>query len=470
MSADTERPPRRRCAGRHPAGGRRRLPPLGPRGWLRWTWRQLTSMRTAPCSSSCCSPSPPLPGSTFPQRSINSRAHGSLDRRPPEHAGRSLDRLGFFDVFASPWFAAIYLLLFVSLVGCVLPRSGQHWTRCAAPRRGPRGGSTGCRRTTPGRSTPTWRRPSRPPVPSLRARRYRVAQPRGRHAERREGLPRGDRQPRLPPRALGVSSASPSGTCSAGRATSSSRPARPSPTPSRATTRFTPGPWVDTRRCSRSPSPSTGWTPPSSDDVTGRRPVRRAAQFDGIHDRHGAAPGRRPRRARSRPTTRSTPAAAEVFLLGNGYAPKITVRDGEGRSCSPARCRSCPRTTTTGRSGRSRCRTPRPQQLGLRRACSCRPASSPPPGPTSVFPDSLDPALALTRLEGTPVPGRAAAVGLLPRHLQDDPAEERRRHRRPADLDQAGPDGPAAGGRGSITFEGVQRFAALSIRYDPGKG
>ena len=31
-----------------------------------------------------------------------------------------------FDVFGSAWFAAVYLLLFVSLVGCVVPRSLHH--------------------------------------------------------------------------------------------------------------------------------------------------------------------------------------------------------------------------------------------------------------------------------------------------------------------------------------------------------
>jgi cytochrome c biogenesis protein len=34
-----------------------------------------------------------------------------------------LDRLGLFSVFGAPWFAAIYLLLFLSLAGCVLPRT-----------------------------------------------------------------------------------------------------------------------------------------------------------------------------------------------------------------------------------------------------------------------------------------------------------------------------------------------------------
>ena len=33
------------------------------------------------------------------------------------------DRLGLFDVYSAPWFAAIYLALLVSLVGCILPRS-----------------------------------------------------------------------------------------------------------------------------------------------------------------------------------------------------------------------------------------------------------------------------------------------------------------------------------------------------------
>lgn len=34
-----------------------------------------------------------------------------------------LDKLGFFDAYSSPWFSAIYLLLMVSLVGCILPRT-----------------------------------------------------------------------------------------------------------------------------------------------------------------------------------------------------------------------------------------------------------------------------------------------------------------------------------------------------------
>ncbi len=47
-----------------------------------------------------------------------------------------IDAVGGFEVFASPWFAAIYLLLMISLVGCVFPRTAPASTcaRSASPR------------------------------------------------------------------------------------------------------------------------------------------------------------------------------------------------------------------------------------------------------------------------------------------------------------------------------------------------
>ena len=58
-------------------------PRLGPLGWLRWTWRQLTSMRTALFLLLLLAIGA-IPGSTFPQRSIDPVAHHGLDRRPPD--------------------------------------------------------------------------------------------------------------------------------------------------------------------------------------------------------------------------------------------------------------------------------------------------------------------------------------------------------------------------------------------------
>ena len=38
-----------------------------------------------------------------------------------------LDALGLFSTFSTPWFSAIYLLLFISLVGCIIPRTKHHF-------------------------------------------------------------------------------------------------------------------------------------------------------------------------------------------------------------------------------------------------------------------------------------------------------------------------------------------------------
>ena len=66
-----------------------------------------------------------LPGALLPQRSLN---QSLVDQYFTDHPTLAplLDRLGFFDVFAAPWFAAVYLLLMISLVGCVLPRALEH--------------------------------------------------------------------------------------------------------------------------------------------------------------------------------------------------------------------------------------------------------------------------------------------------------------------------------------------------------
>jgi cytochrome c biogenesis protein len=99
-------------------------PDIGFVGLLRWFWRQLTSMRTALVLLLLLGVAA-IPGSVFPQRTQNPLAvRDYLEANPT--VGPVLDRLSFFDVYGSPWFSAIYLLLFISLIGCVLPRSLEH--------------------------------------------------------------------------------------------------------------------------------------------------------------------------------------------------------------------------------------------------------------------------------------------------------------------------------------------------------
>jgi cytochrome c biogenesis protein len=100
-------------------------PRQGPRrSPLLVAWRQLTSMRTALLLLALLGLAA-IPGSLLPQRGLNPvKVDQFLANHP--HLGPFLDRLSFFDVFAAPWFAAIYLLLFVSLVGCLFPRIRLH--------------------------------------------------------------------------------------------------------------------------------------------------------------------------------------------------------------------------------------------------------------------------------------------------------------------------------------------------------
>ena len=112
-------------------------PRLGPLGWVRWGWRQLTSMRTAILLLLLLALAA-IPGSLFPQRSVDPvRVRAFVE----DHPGLApwLDRLFLFDVFSSPWFASIYLLLMISLVGCIVPRTAQHAGPCGPGHHGHHG-------------------------------------------------------------------------------------------------------------------------------------------------------------------------------------------------------------------------------------------------------------------------------------------------------------------------------------------
>ena len=87
-------------------------------------WRSLTSMRTALILLFLLALAA-IPGALLPQRPLNEQKtltyiadHGRL--------GEFMDKIQLFDVFSSAWFTAIYVLLFVSLVGCLTPRMIEH--------------------------------------------------------------------------------------------------------------------------------------------------------------------------------------------------------------------------------------------------------------------------------------------------------------------------------------------------------
>jgi len=103
----------------------RRTGDLTAREFLRWAWRQLTSMRTALVLLLLLALAA-IPGSVIPQSGVDSL---KTSRWQADHPDLTpiYERLGLFSVYDSAWFAAIYTLLMVSLVGCIIPRLFVYW-------------------------------------------------------------------------------------------------------------------------------------------------------------------------------------------------------------------------------------------------------------------------------------------------------------------------------------------------------
>lgn len=101
------------------------IPELGLVGLIRFAWRQLTSMRTALILLMMLGVAA-VPGSLIPQRTSNPIGVRDFFEKHPGTAP-FYDKLSLFDVYGSPWFSAIYILLFISLIGCVLPRTVEHF-------------------------------------------------------------------------------------------------------------------------------------------------------------------------------------------------------------------------------------------------------------------------------------------------------------------------------------------------------
>jgi len=454
------------------------LPALGPVGMLRWAWRQLTSMRTALFLLLLLAIAA-VPGSIWPQRNIDAgRVADYLARH--RSAGPWLDRLGFFDVYSSPWFAAIYLLLFISLVGCVVPRSKIHWRAMRAQ--------------PPAAPIRLERLPEHgqievdgAPEEVLQIARDVLARRQflgghwvGRHSLvrrwrlRSEGLWlsaesgylretgnlvfhtslivvivavavghlfgwRGDR--------ILVTGQSFSNTIS-------------------AYDTFDPGPWVNTQ---------------------GLSPFIVAVdRLDVTFEEHsiGAQRGA-PRDFTAYTRTQTGPSAPQihqilkvngpltfggtsVFLLGNGYAPVITVRDGAGQVLMHEATPFLPQDANYKSVGAIKVSAASPKQLGFFGFFLPSEYLDQEAGPSSFFPDLKNPALALGVYEGELYPqGRPQSVYTLSTEkmtqLKNASGQPLRLLLKP------GQTISLPGGRGSITFDAVQRWAGLSIRYDPGK-
>ncbi|MFE4868816.1 cytochrome c biogenesis protein ResB [Streptomyces sp. NPDC056682] len=96
---------------------------IGVFGWIRWFWRQLTSMRLALILLFLLSLGA-IPGSLIPQTSVDEMKVADFQKRH-DTISPIYEKLGLFHVYSSVWFSAIYILLFISLIGCIVPRTWQ---------------------------------------------------------------------------------------------------------------------------------------------------------------------------------------------------------------------------------------------------------------------------------------------------------------------------------------------------------
>ena len=103
----------------------RRAGELTARELLRWSWRQLTSMRTALILLLVLALAA-IPGSVIPQAGVDALG---TSRWKEDHPTLTplYESLDLFSVYDSAWFSAIYILLVLSLVGCIVPRTFHYW-------------------------------------------------------------------------------------------------------------------------------------------------------------------------------------------------------------------------------------------------------------------------------------------------------------------------------------------------------
>jgi cytochrome c biogenesis protein len=438
------------------------LPKLGAFGWIRWAWRQLTSMRTALFLLLLLSVAA-VPGSIFPQRNIDAgRVADYIAQNPTTSPW--LDRFGFFDVYSSPWFSAIYLLLFVSLVGCIVPRTKVHLAALRATP--PRAPARLARLDEHAEVVTDLSQDEALAVARevLRGKRFRLHSHDDTSVSGESGYLRETGNLVFHLALTGIIVGMAVGHVFGWRGDIILAEGDRFASSAGTYNTISPGPWVDTESL-----------PPF---VLG---------LDRLDVQFNETPGRgfgMPReftayttlqREPGAPTTKEsvsvnhpiTVDGADIFLLGNGYTPVITVRDAKGDILYREATPFLPQDANYRSVGVIKVPSASPKQLGL--TGFFLPTAEPTfvHGPASLFPDAKDPEVALSIWEGNLFPGDAPqSVYTL---NTDEMTQVTKADGSPALIRlKPGQTYEIPGGRGSVTFDSVKRFAGLSVRTDPG--
>lgn len=442
------------------------MPSLGVAGTVRFFWRQLTSMQTALFLLLLLAVAA-VPGSLLPQRSVNpSLTQEFLDENG--RWGEFLDAIGGFNVFSSVWFSAIYLLLFISLIGCIVPRVVTHAKQLRS--QPPKTPARLTRFVGYHRSEHTGADPSailEQARRSLAAKRYRLRVLDDAKGARSVSAERGYLRETgnllfhiaLVGVLIGVAGGhllSYHGQISVveeeGFANSLTK-----------YDSFTPGPWFDTgdlpdfrfeledfrATYDTTPDPRRFGQPTSFEaDVAVTYPGEEAQRQTVQVNKPISVPG------------------ADVFLLGNGYAPEITLTDAEGTVVAEGPLITIP-SGDVGYTSQVILKAPdaSPDQLALV-GYFLPTGVIDDMGPRSEYPDLVDPQLVLTAYTGDlgldeGVPRNAYQIDIT--ELEPVTGEDGNQT-----LIRLYPGQTFELANGAtLSFDGVKRFAAFDIRHDP---
>lgn len=424
--------------------------------WGRFFWATLTSMRTALILLFILGLAA-IPGSLLPQRPTNPSGVRTWLADNPGWAW--IDRLGAFDVFGSAWFAAIYLLLFVSLIGCILPRTAQ-FARALRAQPSPSPGRLG--RLEGFTSVPAGDVAAQLDAAEahLRARRYRVRRdPDAISAERGYLREAGNLVFHICLVATLIGMAWGSLFSFRGSAIVVEGQAF-----SNTLSQY------DEFGSGAAFNPS--WLSPFTIRLdafrvrfeTGPTQTGAAREFDASLTVTG--PDGTPRPADLQVNSPLQVGADSVHLLGHGYAPVVTVRDGDGNVAFSGPVVFIPLDANFRSDGVIKAPDARPERLAFQGVFlpTAKPTSS---GMVSVFPDALNPRLLLNAWAGPPkaetgVPENVFSLdttGLTQLKTGDAPVTAALAIGESLTL----PDG-----KGSISFDGWQRWTKLQVSNTPG--
>ncbi|RNL81188.1 cytochrome c biogenesis protein ResB [Nocardioides marmorisolisilvae] len=433
--------------------------PLAPKEFLRWTWRQLTSMRTALILLFLLALGA-IPGSVIPQDNVDALLAAQW-RREHTTLAPIYEKLGLFSVYDSAWFAAIYLLLMISLVGCILPRTRVYLRAALArPPKTPRNLSR-----LPEYRTFTTDDESDAVLERAQAalRGYRV----DRHddslsAERGYLREAGNLLFHLSVLIVlvGFASGSLLGYKGGVIVVTGGQFANVAS----QYDEFDPGTLFDDKNLKPFSFKLTDF---KVNFIKQGREIGMAQKFSAGLD-YQTGPNAKQQHTRIEVNHPLSIDGSKVYLIGHGYAPNVTVRDGNGKIAFSGPVVFTPEDSSFRSSGVIKVPDADPKQLGFRGEFYPTYGFTDATGPFSAYPDAKNPALVLLAYAGDLGMDRGVPQSVYA--LDTDGLKQLTKSNGKmfrVELEK-GQTQALPNGLGSITFNGVDRFVKLQVSRNPG--